>query len=249
MYWLRAAEPLQKTAGMHRFVWDLRHTPPDAIRRGYTMEAVYGLNMPTNPRGALALPGSYEVLLTVAGHSYTQPIMLVQDPRSKTTEIELEKQAAFESEIAEAMAQDFAAYTEIGVVRAQLRAVLAQLSGNAAAKDSAEAAQSFDRQAAAIYGETGPPVFPAHPSGPSLLSANAELSAVATAVDSADSAPTGQSLAAFAAIHRQLTALLAEWVKLKASDLPALNLRFRDLGLPELTTNGELQPTAKRGSR
>jgi hypothetical protein len=68
---------------MHRFVWDLRYTPPDALRHDYPMTAVYH-NTPREPRGPIALPGEYTVKLTVDGKSFTQPLTLKMDPRVKT---------------------------------------------------------------------------------------------------------------------------------------------------------------------
>jgi hypothetical protein len=65
---------------MHRFVWDLRYTPPDALRHDYPMTATYH-DTPREPRGPIALPGEYTVKLTVDGKSLTQPLTVKMDPR------------------------------------------------------------------------------------------------------------------------------------------------------------------------
>ena len=68
-YWVRTPETLSSAAGMHRWLWDLRPTAPAR---------------PTGRGGAqLVLPGSYTVRLTVAGKTYTQPLIVKMDPRSK----------------------------------------------------------------------------------------------------------------------------------------------------------------------
>src|SRR6202040_3137588 len=72
-YWLARPEPLSKNAGMHRFVWDLHYGSPPALRHEYPISALYG-NTPGEPLGALALPGKYEVRLTVNGRTLKQPL-------------------------------------------------------------------------------------------------------------------------------------------------------------------------------
>jgi photosystem II stability/assembly factor-like uncharacterized protein len=78
-YWVRTPEPLSTTAGMHRWIWDLRPTPtprPSGSGGGF------GSRVPT------VLPGMYAVRLTVAGKSYTQPLQVKMDPRAKSGEFD-----------------------------------------------------------------------------------------------------------------------------------------------------------------
>ena len=94
------------------------------------MEAILGRDTPQEPRGAVALPGKYQVTLTVSGKASTQPLTLVMDPRVKTSQADLEKQAALESQIADALAKDFVAYGEIERLRGQIQ------TSNSSAKDA-----------------------------------------------------------------------------------------------------------------
>jgi photosystem II stability/assembly factor-like uncharacterized protein len=73
MYWVRTPEPLSTTAGMHRWVWDLRPTPVPRTGGG----GGFGRGVPT------VLPGIFTAKLTVGGKSYTQPLIVKMDPRSK----------------------------------------------------------------------------------------------------------------------------------------------------------------------
>jgi photosystem II stability/assembly factor-like uncharacterized protein len=61
---------LDKSAGMHRFTWDMRYPGPwqSAAR-------------PEGPNGPMAVPGKYSVRLTAGAWTATQPLMLVEDPR------------------------------------------------------------------------------------------------------------------------------------------------------------------------
>jgi hypothetical protein len=61
---------LDKTAGMHRFTWDLRYPGP-------WMSAA----RPEGPNGPVAAPGNYQVRMTSGSYTATQPLMLIEDPR------------------------------------------------------------------------------------------------------------------------------------------------------------------------
>jgi hypothetical protein len=72
-YWVRPYEPLSTAAGMHRWIWDLRPTPPPRPAGG------------GGGRGAvpMVLPGIYTVKLSVGGKTYTQSLVVKMDPRTK----------------------------------------------------------------------------------------------------------------------------------------------------------------------
>ena len=76
--WVRTAEPLSSAAGMHRWIWDLRPTPPARPAGGGGGGGGFG-------RGGVSavLPGTYTVKLAVGGKSYTQPLIVKMDPRSR----------------------------------------------------------------------------------------------------------------------------------------------------------------------
>jgi len=75
--WVATPAVLSGAAGVHRWYWNFRPPPPagENLRGG---AAVFG------GRGVPpVLPGDYTVRLTVGGKSYTQPLRLSPDPRSK----------------------------------------------------------------------------------------------------------------------------------------------------------------------
>src|SRR6266702_1468176 len=63
-YWIRPPQLLSTAVGMHRFVWDLHYSPPAALSHNYPISAIYRDTW-REPRGPVALPGRYEVRLTV----------------------------------------------------------------------------------------------------------------------------------------------------------------------------------------
>jgi hypothetical protein len=73
-YWVRPPETLSTAAGQHRWIWDLRPTPPRPAGGGG------GFGRGGAP---LVLPGAYTVKLTVGGKSFTQPLVIRADPRAK----------------------------------------------------------------------------------------------------------------------------------------------------------------------
>ena len=77
-FWVRTQEPLSAATGMHRWIWDLRPTPPQRPAGGG------GGGGGGFGRGvASVLPGTYTVKLTVGGKSFTEPLVVRMDPRSK----------------------------------------------------------------------------------------------------------------------------------------------------------------------
>ncbi|MBZ5500412.1 MAG: hypothetical protein LAP85_28795 [Acidobacteriia bacterium] len=61
---------LDRSAGMHRFTWDLRYPGP------WQSEA-----RPEGPNGPMAVPGNYSVRLTAGSWSAMQPLAVIEDPR------------------------------------------------------------------------------------------------------------------------------------------------------------------------
>jgi hypothetical protein len=83
-YWLFSPQPLPNHKGMNRVVWDLRYTAPPTIRHDYPISALYE-DTPGEPQGPLAVPGKYEVRLTVDGHLFKRKLGRRLDPRVKTS--------------------------------------------------------------------------------------------------------------------------------------------------------------------
>jgi hypothetical protein len=67
-------ETLPAEEGLNRFAWNLRYEDPVKVPGNF-----YETDIP--PKGPMALPGVYQVRLTVAGQSQTAPLELRKDPR------------------------------------------------------------------------------------------------------------------------------------------------------------------------
>lgn len=75
-YWVRPSETLSTTPGTHRWVWDLRPTPPPRPAGG-------GGGFGGRGGAPLVLPGTYTVVLSVNGKVYFQPLVVKMDPRNR----------------------------------------------------------------------------------------------------------------------------------------------------------------------
>src|SRR5262249_67394 len=115
-------------AGMNRFVWDLRYglPPSDEPAGGRTIA-----------QGPQVLPGTYQLKLTVAGKSYTQPLKVTLDPQSTATPADLQKQFDLSMSILRDMGRAAEAGHK-GVDAAALRRVNAMLTTALAVAGSAD---------------------------------------------------------------------------------------------------------------
>ncbi len=71
-------------------MWDLHYTPLN-IPPSYPIAATYHQTAP-DPTSPWVMPGTYTVTLTVNGRAYTQPLVVVMDPRVKTPAAALKQQ-------------------------------------------------------------------------------------------------------------------------------------------------------------
>ena len=197
MYWFNPAEPPSTRAGMHRLVWDIRYTAPPVTQPGYSMSTAYSTDTPREPEGPQALPGEYQLRLTVDGKSYTQPFKLVMDPRVKTSPADLQKQFALELKLVEGIQN---AYKAVAEVRSAAEA--GKISGDQESKLTGVARR---RAEAADQSSTQP----------TFASVIGNLSQLLVAIDSADAAPTVQESQAAEKTLAQFDSLLKTWQGLK----------------------------------
>ena len=231
-YWLAHPRPLPKLAGMNRVVWDLRYTPPPALRHGFSISAVFE-DTPADPRGPLAVPGTYEVRLTVNGRTYTQPLAVEMDPRVAVSQAALEAQLRLEMQLMDEMKASFQGRAEIAAWRGKLAE---RQQGVVAAKANGKAALAalarLDKQAAALEGGAGGG-FPRGetPPPPSFGGLNGQLAGLAEAIGQADAAPTQAAVEAADYYAGQLKSVQAQWRELQKSGLDTINRLLASTGV------------------
>jgi len=232
-YWVRPGQVLSGAAGFHRFVWDLRMPPPDALSHDYPISAIFG-DTAREPLGPWVLPGQYTVRLTAGGRTLTQPLTVAMDPRVKTPPADLALQFEVAMKISSAMGEDAEALRQVR----RLRAKLASLAPRAEKTAAADAIGALDAAAAALEGgragrgrRTG--------SEDNLARANADLATLLEVVEGADARPTAATVSAVDGTGQALAALLARWKEIQTRDIPELNRKLQSAQLPVL----DLSPT------
>jgi hypothetical protein len=176
------------------------------------------------------LPGKYKVVLTASGKTYTQKLEIKMDPRVKTSPEDLRRQFELDRKIADALHRDYEALQQARSLRAQLKAL-------ATVPDAIkQAASAVDSKAANIAGEEGGygARYLSTPEGRSLSRLNSGFSAMLSALDTADAAPTSQQVAMFGELNKALEEQLGAWLELKSKDIPQLNEQLKKAGLPAI---------------
>jgi photosystem II stability/assembly factor-like uncharacterized protein len=199
MYWFKPENLLSPAAGMHRFLWDVRYSAPPVAQPGYSMFTVAGRDVPREPSGPQALPGSYQVRLTVDGKTYTQPFKLTMDPRVKTTPQDLEKQFSLELKLVQALRQANQAVDDIHA---------AAQAGKISAEDEKKLAGARRRRGESDSQGPGS-------QQPAFAPVIGNLAQLIVTIDSADAAPTTQATQAAEKTLGQAQSLFQQWEALK----------------------------------
>ena len=207
-YWLRPAQTLAKSPGMHRFVWDLHDPPIPGARPTYPIAAVVHNTAP-EPTSPWVLPATYSVKLTAGGRTYTQHLTVRMDPRVHASILALTQQWALSNQLYQ---DELASVAILDQIRA-LHPKLGQARGLDQRLTALEGAPTGGR------GGRG-----AAAGGPDTLSSvRAALSNLLRLLQEADAAPTTQEAAAVAGRHKAFTALQQRWTALQA-EVKQLNL-------------------------
>ena len=129
-YWLMPSSEraLSTNVGTNRINWDLRYDDPPGFNPDINnqMNSAPGSVTPA-PHGPLALPGMYTVKLIVDGQTYSQPLVVHNDPRlgeSPAVMSTLRAQNKLALVTVQSMKDSYAANEEVAAVRAQLAALI-----------------------------------------------------------------------------------------------------------------------------
>ncbi len=230
-YWPKITGPLPTSAGMHRWVWNLRETTPLATHYDYPIAAVPH-RTPLEPQGPPVLPGTYRVRLTVDGQSQTQPLTVKMDPRVHTSAADLARLHSAQDAMASALSSIAKADLEAHAVQEQLgaaqnAALAAQLAPYAnKLKKQISGAGEKDAQAKTSLG---------------LDEANGEATAVYAQLDQSDQPATTALMAASSEVQQQAKGVTAAWRSFVSKQLPAIDQILQKHGRPAI--NLEKQPT------
>lgn len=223
---------LPTEAGLNRFVWDMRYEGATRVPHS----PLWG----GSTDGPEALPGTYQVRLTVNGKQYTAPLEIVRDPRLKVTQQDLEKQFDLLMKIRDRVTQAHDTVNQIRDIRAQITALNKRLENQPQAKAVAEAGKQLDKKMTEVEEVL---IQTKAKSGQDVLNypirLNNYLVALGGVVESADSAPTQVSYEVFDSLSKQLDEQLAKWKQILGTDVPAYNNLVQQQQVPAIILTGQ----------
>jgi hypothetical protein len=207
---------LKPDAGLNRFAWDLRYEEARHVPGYYLWE--YG----AGARGPVAVPGHYQVRLTVGTQTQTAGFDLKLDPRVKVSQQDLEAQFNLLIATRDELSRVYDTVNQIQDVRAQLAGLKRRLPENASAKNIVSAADDLEKKLVAVREELINLEISANEDSlayPPQL--DAKLAFLAMAAGTADSPPTESEQKEFDKLKRQSGELVARWDDLQRRDLAA----------------------------
>jgi hypothetical protein len=226
--WLPPPPSVEKSAGMHRFLWDLGWKA--------SIAAIDDEDEGRAPDGPKVVPGTYQVRLTVDGQVQNQSLKVVMDPRSAATEEVLAQQFQIGRKILGETSEARRVLAEITSVQKQLANLQEKLSldgtnKNAGAKSrlpvhsqggdvkaALDGAQSSAEKIISTKGENATP---------GLQEAYNALASALRVVESGDRAIPSQAIAVYKEASEQAKARIGEWNSFKQSALARLNEKLR----------------------
>jgi hypothetical protein len=216
--WFSKPRHLEKSPGMHRFVWNLTWGADGSGDE----ESDYG-----SPRGPRAVPGNYEVRLTVDGKTWTQPLSITMDPRSPATTQDLEQQLKVAEQIYTEVLKCRRVIGEIGAVQKQL----SDLKPKVRESELKASAEDVTAKIKAILSGDGK-----EPKEMGLETASAGLGGALRVAESGDRAVPAQALEVYKLASVATSRRVDEWKALKAGRLAQLNEELSKTDLAPIST-------------
>jgi photosystem II stability/assembly factor-like uncharacterized protein len=221
--WFTKPEILEKTAGMHRFVWNL--TWGNSGGPTADEDADYH-----NPSGPKAVPGIYQIRLTVDGKTQDQSLQVVMDPRSPATSEVLAQQLQLGRRIFAETVEARRALAEIGSVQKQLADIQQKLPQQKSEAQGAQLKLALSEAQSAI-GKILTNKERAADAGPGLQDAYTGLASALRVVEGGDRAVPSQAIAVYQESSQQIKARIADWAHFKQTRLAQLNQQLREAKL------------------
>ena len=239
-YWIRKLVPPARTAGMHRWVWDLHYTAPRSLQRGFPISAVPD-DTPQEPLGPIAAPGTYQVRLSIGAHQWRAPLTVLPDPRVTLSDKDYAALFATTHGLAEAFDASSAALLACKSLRAQIETLKPKLDAAKLDAASSEQVQLLDKHIGELMGSpennlpehVGPPDHVA-PAARGLERLNGALDTLYGQINGVDAPPTAVQNAEAEGASADWHVLEQRWRQLLEAELPPVNRTLAKARLPQL---------------
>lgn len=228
-FWVEVPRSLPTTIGTNRINWDLRYDSIPATSHTYEINANPGLT-PASPEGPLVGPGTYTATLTVDGTRYSQPIAVINDPRSPTTASQQRRQSVLQAELYDAVWFGWDGNHRV----ANLRKKIKETIGDKPAANLDKLASDLDSKLSDLMGALsyrGSRTVPKNPSFGSVYGGAKRLLGI---LDPGDMAPNEVVLRSYTVVSAEKKAVEKLWATVLGKDIPGLNQSLKKLGKPEI---------------
>jgi photosystem II stability/assembly factor-like uncharacterized protein len=231
-FWSRPSRPLPETPGEHRVSWDMRYPTPPALFFDQSSGAVPE-DTAFIPEGPMALPGNYTVKLTVDGVTYSQPVLLKQDPRLDDSPVAMDgmrRQLALSQLIIAVISASKSAYERANRLDAKLSSLRASVSKGSVKRLRARIVELTGTTEDASIGLSGgsyavPPVKGVT----SFSRINGQASALLEMVEAtSDQAPVPSLYRTYSDLCRDFNATFGAWLSLQTQVKVAAGLKDAD---------------------
>ena len=183
--------------------------------------------------GPEALPGNYQVRLTVLGQSYTAPLADRSRSSAERDPADLQKRFDLLMKIRDQVTKTDDTIIEIRQVRDQINALNKRLGDDPNGKPIVDAGKALDKKMTPIEEAL---IQTKAKSGQDVLNfpvrLNNDLVALSGVVGSAQTAPTQQSYEVDELLNQRLNEQLAKWNQIVSTDIPAYNNLVKQQDVP-----------------
>jgi photosystem II stability/assembly factor-like uncharacterized protein len=206
---------IKPEVGLNRFVWDLRYAGSSRVPDYYLWEYKDG------SRGPLALPGKYQVRLTVDGKSQTAPFEVALDPRVNVSQADLQKQFDLLIQVRDELSRVYDVVNQIQDVRVQMDGLRKRLPDNSTVKPMLAAAADLDKKLLLVRDDLAQMNIKSNEDSLAYPQrVDSKLSGLAMAVGvGTDSAPTEAEYQVFDKLKKQADIDTAHWAEIQETEL------------------------------
>jgi len=131
-------EKLEPSKGFNRFYWNMRYPNAEDFKGMIMWSGGVG--------GPRAVPGTYQVELSVGDWSHTEPFEILKDPRSQATQADLQAQFDYLISVRDKLSETHKAIQRIRKVRAQVDRAIEPMKGKEDHKAVVEAAKELKKK-------------------------------------------------------------------------------------------------------
>lgn len=217
-------------AGMNRFVWDYRYPKPTKVedRPGVTARQEM-MEANVAPK---AVPGNYQVRLTVGGETYTESFAILPDPRLPVSEKDLKAQFDLKLAIRDKLSETNEVLNQIQRVRSQVEEWEKRAKGTEHAARITSAGKTLREQLRTIEGTLIN--LDADKSQPGVSKIKEKLGALSTMIDESDHAPTRGAGEVYTMLSDQLDEQRKHLQHLLNEHIPSFGDLVQSLAIPPI---------------